>query len=357
MNSVSTLVTGITGFIGSEYFKTIIDDKKNSYYLLVRPERSSHWQAIVESFSHINVIVGDLIHSDLFLQPPHDLYFDRVVHLAALYDLKATYAELYKANVVGTQNLLFYISQHTSVREIFYASTIAVAGNWPGVFSEDDFDLGQDFPDSYAKTKFQAEECLRKFSTDNPQINITIARFGIVVGDSKTGYMPRVDGPYYLLKELSRLKNFKSSLVKWPKVFFPYKKDSEIPLVPIDFAAAIINNLKDFSKTEGKSIRVVHVIAEDCPTNGELMQDFLKVMGISIKVDALNFPGPWAHFIKRGLRLLSLPESLHDYMNTTLKLTSHQLKKELKNPELIPHYKDFSATILKYSLDHFNYDK
>jgi len=356
-----TLVTGITGFIGSEYYKLIVNDVNNEYCLLIRSHNEDQWIEKTKDLDHITIIVGDLLAPDIF-QNTNDSQLNtilekvsRVVHLAALYDLEADYSTLYKVNVIGTQNLLFFIGKRAKIKEIFHASTIAVAGKWKGVFSEEDFDLGQEFPDPYSRTKFEAEKLIREFAKEYPQKNITIGRFGIVVGHSITGEMARVDGPYYLLKQLTWLNKMKAQIEMLPFLYFPYRETSEIPIVPVDFAAFVINNLKKITKARGTNIRVIHIMANDRPTNERFMHDFLKLMGINTKVKGLEAPGFINPIVKLGLRSLSLPDSLSDYMNSTLKITSHELEKELKKSVLIPQYKDFSATILRYSFEHFKF--
>lgn len=362
---MATLVTGITGFIGSEYFKIISEDIEEVYYLLVRSAKLGEWERKVIALNHIHIVAGDLLAPDLFTEAQHDEEskclaekVDRIIHLAALYDLAAGYSKLYKANVVGTQNLLFFAAQCDHLKELFYASTIAVAGDYQGLYTEDDFDLGQSFPDHYGQTKFEAEKLVRKFSRNHNDIDVTVARFGIVIGHSKTGVMPRVDGPYFLLRELTRLERFKNQISNLPFIAFPYEGGSEIPFVPVDFAAKIINGLKEMANSGESSpnLRVVHVLAAGLPTNERLMGDFLKKMGINIRVIPLGSVKALNPIVKLGLRALDLPESLSDYMSSTQKISSHKLSYELKKSIDIPQYSDFSDTILNYSLEHFNHD-
>jgi len=362
---MTTLVTGITGFIGSEYFKIIAEDTKEVYYLLVRSGKLGHWEKKVAQFDHVHIVAGDLLAPDVFTETQHDeeskclsQKIDRIVHLAALYDLAAAYSKLYKANVVGTQNLLFFARQCGRLKEFFYASTIAVAGDYQGLYTEDDFDLGQNFPDYYGQTKFEAEKLVRGFSKTNPQVVTTIARFGIVIGHSKTGVMPRVDGPYFLLRELSRLKKFKQQISSLPFIAFPYEGTSEIPLVPVDFAAKVINGMDKISHSKNGegNLRVVHVLADDLPTNERLMNDFLKKMDINVGVIPLGPVKALNPIVKLGLKALHLPQSLSDYMSSTQKISSHKLSHTLKKSIAIPQYGDFSDTILNYSLEHFNHD-
>ena len=81
-----------------------------------------------------------------------------------------------------------------------YVSTLAVAGDHPGHFSEDDLDVGQDFDHAYGKSKYQAEKLVKESG-----LPATVYRPGVVVGDSRTGEMDKVDGPYYFFRLMKLL--------------------------------------------------------------------------------------------------------------------------------------------------------
>ena len=75
-------------------------------------------------------------------------------------------------------------------------SSIAAAGLYDGVFREDMFEEAEDLDHPYFKTKHDSEgvvrrECKRPFRIYRP---------GFVVGHSKTGYIDKIDGPYYFFK-------------------------------------------------------------------------------------------------------------------------------------------------------------
>ena len=61
--------------------------------------------------------------------------------------------------------------------------------------------MGQGFKNHYESTKFQAEVWVRE-SMD--RVPTTILRPAIVVGDSQTGETQKFDGPYFMLRAISR---------------------------------------------------------------------------------------------------------------------------------------------------------
>ena len=72
----------------------------------------------------------------------------------------------------------------------------------PGTFTEEMFDEGQKLPSPYHRTKFEAERIVR----EQPFVPWRVYRPAIVVGDSRTGEMDKVDGPYYFFKAIQRAR-------------------------------------------------------------------------------------------------------------------------------------------------------
>lgn len=127
------------------------------------------------------------------------------IHLAALYHLAAPRDVLMRINVEGTRNMLDFCQELPQLERFAHVSTLAVAGTHTGVFDEKDFDVGQSFKNYYEETKFLSEKLVRERMPDFPA---SIFRPAVVVGNSKTGYIDKVDGPYYLLVAISRHLQF-----------------------------------------------------------------------------------------------------------------------------------------------------
>ena len=84
---------------------------------------------------------------------------DHVVHCAAIYDITAGEAEQRAANVEGTRAVI-ELAQRLDAT-LHHVSSIAVAGDFAGEYTEDDFDVGQQLPTPYHQTKFEAEMLVR----------------------------------------------------------------------------------------------------------------------------------------------------------------------------------------------------
>ena len=123
------------------------------------------------------------------------------VHLAAVYDMTAP-SELNTAVNVGGTTHAVELARAVEAEHLHHVSSIAVAGEYKGVFEESAFDEGQKLPSPYHRTKFESERIVR----EQPYVPWRVYRPAIVVGDSQTGEMDKVDGPYYFFKAIQRLR-------------------------------------------------------------------------------------------------------------------------------------------------------
>ena len=150
-------------------------------------------------------------------------------HLAAIYDLKAGEAEQEAANVQGTRHVIAFAND-IKAGCVHHVSSIAAAGLYEGMFREDMFEEAADYLDHpYFRTKHDAErivrsECRRPWRVYRP---------GIVVGDSTTGEMDMIDGPYYFFKLIQKMRR---ALPPWmPAIGI---EGGRINIVPVDFVPA-----------------------------------------------------------------------------------------------------------------------
>ncbi len=93
-------------------------------------------------------------------------------------------------NVGGTRNLVA-LANALEPKVLHHASSVAAAGTYKGLFREDMFDEGQKLPSAYHRTKFESERIVREEST----VPWRVYRPAVVVGDSRTGEMDKIDGP------------------------------------------------------------------------------------------------------------------------------------------------------------------
>lgn len=254
---MSIFVTGATGLIGRHLIEVLLRDTDATLHLLVREASLPKLDALIEQWpgsarKRIVPVVGDLDSPALGLDRDwireHAGKVDHFFHLAALYDLSASAADNARANVHGTRHAVDAAGL-LDVGCLHHVSSIAVAGRYDGVFREDMFDEGQELPTAYHRTKFEAERIVR----DENDVPWRIYRPSIVVGNSWTGEMDKVDGPYYLFPLIRRLR---SIVPPWVPVMAPDVGDTNI--VPVDYVAEGIAHLALTPGLEGRAFHLTN---------------------------------------------------------------------------------------------------
>lgn len=257
------LITGATGFIG-RYLVDRLVTLGSRLHLLVRADSQprvepllARWQErAAAAGGSVEVWTGDVKQPRLGLSAA-DLDdwpdFDHVVHLAALYDLRAPEDQLRAVNVEGTRGLLALLRERGFSGVFHFCSSVAVAGDFEGSFTEDRLDAGQKHPHPYQRTKYEAEKLVREAK----DLRVRIYRPSAVVGHSVTGQMDRIDGPYYFFKVLQKLRD---RVPRW----LPMVGLTRVPInmVPVDFVATAIEHLMH---VEGLDGRTFHVVDPDPP--------------------------------------------------------------------------------------------
>ncbi|MFE3176798.1 SDR family oxidoreductase [Amycolatopsis sp. NPDC059090] len=232
-------VTGATGFLGKRLVARLLARRETTaVHVLVRNTSRDRLAEIARDWPHADRLVpavGDLTEPLLGLDPAgYDGAggIDHVVHLGAIYDFTADDAANRAANVEGTRNLIAFAAA-AGAGLLHHVSSIAVAGDHAGRFTEADFDLGQSFSSPYHATKFEAEKLVREQS----DVPFRVYRPSAVVGDSRTGEMDKIDGPYYFLPAISRLAALPKQL---PLVAPDFGATN---LVPVDYVVAAMESL------------------------------------------------------------------------------------------------------------------
>lgn len=280
--SVNFFITGGTGFLGRRVVQEILErDPSASVYVLVRMGSLQR----VASHHRVLPVIGDLTEPGLGIDDgvlPDRL--DHVVHLGAVYDLTAGDDQA-ATNVQGTREVALLALRTGAV--MHHVSSIAVAGDFRGRFTEHDFDLGQDFPTAYHRTKFEAEKLVRGMDG----LEWKVYRPAAVIGDSRTGEMDKIDGPYYLFGALKLLSALPAGLpVAVPAI-------GATNLVPVDVVTRALVHLM---LTDTGAERVFHLVNPTPQPVREVYQALASAAGAPHPVASL--PGSLGRFALRKPR-------------------------------------------------------
>src|SRR5262249_62097898 len=93
---------------------------------------------------------------------------------------------------------------------------------------------GQKLEPPYHRTKFESEKLVRE-RVKSPW---RVYRPSLVVGDSRTGEMDKIDGPYYFFKLIQKVRH---ALPEWfPLISLEWGWTN---IVPVDYVAAVVDHI------------------------------------------------------------------------------------------------------------------
>ena len=169
-------------------------------------------------------------------------------HLAAIYDMTADDATNETMNVGGTRHAL-ELAAALEAGCFHQVSSVAAAGDFPGPFDETMFDEGQHLPSPYHRTKFESEQHRPRAGA----VPWRVYRPAVVVGDSQTGAMDKVDGPYYFFPLIKMLRD---SLPAWLPLVGVDLGDTNV--VPVDYVAKAMDHLAHLPDRDGEAFHLVN---------------------------------------------------------------------------------------------------
>jgi NAD(P)-dependent dehydrogenase (short-subunit alcohol dehydrogenase family) len=278
-------VTGATGFIGRNLIEGLLA-REGDIYVLVRAGSADKLGGLIERWGptateRIKPITGDLGRpnlgvSDADLETLKQAGIDHFFHVAAVYDMTADEERNRVANVEGTRNAVALANAIPAAR-FHHVSSIAAAGLYKGLFREDMFDEGQKLDHPYHRSKFESEKLVRT------QLSMPwrVYRPAIVVGDSRTGEMDKIDGPYYFFTAIKKARHL---LPGWFPLVGPELGYTNI--VPVDYVADALDHIAHQDGLDGQAF---HLTNPKSQRSGEVMNTIAKAAHapqMSLRIDS-----------------------------------------------------------------------
>ena len=308
-------VTGATGFIGKRLVKKLLERKGAKVYFLIRKESAGKVAALRDywgvSAARAIPVHGDLTRKKLGVSAEDIKKLKGEIagfyHLAAVYDLEADEESQIAVNIDGTRNTVEF-AKAIDAGHFHHVSSIAAAGLYEGIFREDMFKEAENYDHPYFRTKHESEKIVR----DECKLPWTVFRPAMVVGDSMTGEMDKIDGPYYFFKLIQRIRKL---LPSWmPMVGL---EGGRINIVPVDF---VVNSLDYISHQEHASGKCFHLVDPVGYRVGDVLDILSKAahaprMNLFINAALLGFI-PKA--VKKGLMALGPVRRIRDAIMTDL---------------------------------------
>jgi len=353
-------VTGATGFIGKRLVKKLLERKGAVVHFLIRKE-SADKVADLRSFWGVGParaipVFGDLTAKKLGVSADDVKklkgQIDHFYHLAAVYDLSADEETQVAVNIEGTRNTVD-LAKAIDAGHFHHVSSIAAAGLYEGVFREDMFEEAEGLDHPYFQTKHESEKIVRQ----DCKVPWTVYRPAMVVGDSQTGEMDKIDGPYYFFKLIQRLRQL---LPPWmPTVGL---EGGRVNIVPVDFvvnALNVISHQKDITK------KCYHLVDPVGYRVGDVLDIFSRAahaprMNLFVNAALLGFIpksvkkslmalAPVRRVRNAVMKDLGLPEDMLTFVNYPTRFDCRETMAALKGSGVTcPNLKDYAWRLWDY---------
>lgn len=272
----SFLVTGATGFIGTNVVESLIEKNWN-VTSLIRKGKKAHPKS--------NTIVGDITKKISFNEEQYDCVF----HLASHTPLEKNKKIWHSVNLEGTKNLFSQIKDNT--KSFLYVSGLGVYGETGDRIVDETFPYNPNT--EFVKIRLDAQNFLEK-NCKELGINFTVVHFGDVYGTRGWFYD-------FLIK---RLKNNTFRLPKGGEYFKGF--------VHIDDAVGSMISIIEKNQINNKFI-----VADSSPTK---FKDFVNYTADLINV---KHPGGVPIFLAKAI----LGSDLIKLLTTSMKVSNDKISK------------------------------
>ncbi|MCC8988355.1 MAG: SDR family oxidoreductase [Candidatus Contendobacter sp.] len=361
-------VTGASGFIGRRLVEKLLQRPDATvYYLILErelPMVTTLGQRWGQAAARTVPIIGDLTQPRLGVADA-DLArlkgnIRHLFHLAAIYDLKASAEIQEKVNIQGTRNAVAF-AEAIEAGCFHQTSSIAAAGLYEGVFREDMFEEAEELENPYYRTKHESEGIVRR-ECSRPW---RIYRPGAVVGDSRTGEMDKIDGPYYFFKLIQKLRNL---LPQWmPMIGI---EGGRLNLVPVNFIVEAMHHIAHLDGLDGQCF---HLVDPNPHRIGDILNIFARTAHapeMSLRVNALMFAfvpqiirtglshfKPARRMRDQLLKDLGMPADVMRFVNYPTRFDCRETLKALKGTDIaVPPLESYAYKLWDYWERHLDPD-
>lgn len=353
-------VTGASGFIGKRLVARLLERPDATVYFLTRDKSTDKLAALYDFWQadkgRAVPVLGDLREPLLGLSKTDQRKLkgkvDHFFHLAAVYDLGADAQTQMAVNVEGTRHTVA-LAEALQAGCFHHVSSIAAAGLYEGVFREDMFDEAENLDHPYFASKHDAEKVVRT-ELKRPW---RVYRPGVVVGDSRTGEMDKIDGPYYFFKLIQKLRRL---LPPWmPTIGI---EGGRINLVPVDYVVAAMDHI---AHKPGLDQGCFHLVDPHPRRVGDVLNIFARAahapdMAMRVNAALLGFIPrsikkslmaltPVRRVRRAVMKDLGLPDDILNFVNYPTRFDSRDAERALAGSGIkVPALEDYAWKLWDY---------
>ena len=361
-------ITGATGFIGRRLVAKLLERTGSSIFFLARETERERLDDLYEFWgcddSRVKPVFGDLTEDLLGVSAVDRKKLAKKTthffHLAAIYDLSADAESQLRVNVEGTRNTVRF-AEAIGAKHFHLFSSIASAGMFEGLFREDMFEEAEGLDHPYFRTKHDSEGIVRR----ECKIPWRIYRPAIVVGDSRTGEMDKIDGPYYFFKLIQKMRKM---LPSWmPTIGI---EGGRINVVPVDFVVNAVDHIAHLKGEDGKCFHLVDPLPMRV---GDLLNTFARAAHapeMTMRINAALFSFIPRHMRKALLALtpvrrirhavmkdLGLPDDMFQFVNYPTRFDCRETTRALKGTGIaVPPLDSYAWRLWDYWERHLDPD-
>jgi thioester reductase-like protein len=258
------LLTGFpTVFLARRVLKKLLSAQSDGRVICLTPRKQAEAaeselrKLPLDQQKRVELALGDTSDMDFGMAGPRFSELSRrvdVVHHCAFASYAGVRREVAeRINVAGTGEVLELCEASERGCRLVMWSTAGVSGKRQGRIAEGELERSPSFRSVVEETRFRAEQMVREAMDHVPT---TVLRPSIIVGDSRTGEIDRIEGPYLLILLML------SSPVDL-RVPLPGRGDVPLNLVPIDY---VVDAGYAIAKDPRSIGRTFHVVDENPPT-------------------------------------------------------------------------------------------
>ncbi|MBL4660745.1 MAG: alpha/beta fold hydrolase [Alcanivoracaceae bacterium] len=296
------LVTGVTGFLGSNYIFWRSRFPGKIYVLVRAKDTHAAWLRTIDALescarsynlpladrteleNKIVCITGDITKEncdicDVDIAKLTKANITEIWHCAASLSFEERHRDrIVKTNVTGTKSLMA-MGKQFGIQRFIYISTAYTAGQLSGDIPEQIHEHNPNFSNCYEESKDMAEKTVAKFCNDN-NMNWVILRPSIVIGPHITQCSGGTRfGIYGFAKEIFLLRDTLKNVQSRLRLIG--EEDSQLNLIPVD--QVVFDMLYIESINFGEQ-NVYHL----SNSNNILLNDYFKVLEKNMGTDCLR---------------------------------------------------------------------
>lgn len=339
------LVTGFpTSFLATRVVRRLLDDPETELRLVVQESalgRARELLGEMQAGERARILVGDAASLDLGLSGAEVMALAREVDLIH-HCVAATYLGVdpktaERINIGTAREALELAELAENLERLVFWSTAMVAGKRRGQVLEDELEPSGPFRNEVERTRMCAERMVREVLDSVPT---TILRPSLIVGDSQTGEIERLDGPYLLVL---LMLNAPADL----RVPLAGRGSVPLNLVPIDY---VVDAGLHIAAQEASVGRTFHLVDPAPPTTREVFETIASILGKAPPRGEVPTRLATALMRTPGLeRFANVPRTFLEQLATEVSYDDRNARALLEGSGIMcPKFEDYAETLVHY---------